>query len=169
MPEELSVMEDHWIRELNTLWPGGYNMRDGTNFVCDQTRKLISERTREAMMNVDPSYKVRQREAMNDPETRRLISERTKQAMRRPEVIAKIAAVRDETRLKISETLKGHEVTEETKKLISERTKAAMSDLDGSHLEKLRSRMKDPEVRKKMSDAGKKREARKRNNQSGNT
>ena len=119
-PEELSSMEDHWMNELNTLMPNGYNMRNGTNFVCDQTRKLISERTREAMAKCDPVWKARQREAMNDPETRRLISERTQVAMNRPEVIAKQLAACDEAwRTRISETLKGHTVPDETRQKIS--------------------------------------------------
>jgi len=82
-PEELALMEDHWIKNLNTLWPNGYNMRDASGFVCDQTRQLISERTREAMAHLDPRCKERQRSAMKDPETRRKISERTKEAMKR--------------------------------------------------------------------------------------
>jgi group I intron endonuclease len=119
--EELSKMENFWQHELNTLWPHGYNMRDGTNFVCEQTRKLISERTREAMLKVDPSTKVRQRNAMAREDVRQRISERTKTAMQRPEVIANQKAARDEVwRAKISETLKGHVISGETREKIAE-------------------------------------------------
>lgn len=127
-PEELAAMEDHWMHELNTLWPNGYNMRDGTNFVCEQTRQLISERTREAMAKADHSWKDRQRDAMANPDVRRKISERTIAAMQRPEVKAKLDAFTDnlEYRRKISEKLMGHVVTEETKRKISENTRKAM-------------------------------------------
>ena len=40
--EELSQMEMHWIRELNTMWPNGYNMRNGRQYTHEQTRKLMS-------------------------------------------------------------------------------------------------------------------------------
>jgi group I intron endonuclease len=154
-PEELSAMEDHWMQELNTLWPHGYNMRDGTNFICEQTRQRISQRTREAMAKCDPSWKDRQREAMKDPETRRQISERTKAAWQRSEVIARQAAVRDETwRARISETLKGHEVSDETRRKISENTKAVMQDPEVSNLlsERVSRAMQRPEVKAKMKN-----------------
>lgn len=44
--EELALMENHWMKSKNSLWPNGYNMRDASGFVCDQTRQLISERTK---------------------------------------------------------------------------------------------------------------------------
>jgi len=127
--EELSTLEDYWMHELNTLWPNGYNMRDGTNFVCEQTRQLISERTKNGMSKLDPSHKDRQREAMKDPNVRQLISERTKDAMHRPEVKARCEAVAQdpEYRKRISETLMGHVVSEETKQKISINTRKAMA------------------------------------------
>jgi hypothetical protein len=77
-PEELATMEDHWMHELNTLWPNGYNMRDGTNFVCDQTRQLISERAKKAM---------------SDPELRAYLSDRAKARPVRVENIEAMARV----------------------------------------------------------------------------
>lgn len=115
-PEELSVMEDRWMHELNTLWPNGYNMRDGTNFICDQTRQYISQRTREAMAK-DDSWKERQRQAMKDSDVKRLISERTCKAMQRPEVQIKLRKSRDNGR-------KGYRTPDDVKKKISETLKA---------------------------------------------
>lgn len=118
-PEELSSMEDHWMNKLDTLWPNGYNMRNGTNFVCDQTRQLISQRTREAMSKCDPSHKVRQREAMTSLIVRQRISDRTKIAMQRPDVVAKTKAGQDDVwRAKISSTLLGHVISTETREKI---------------------------------------------------
>ena len=125
-PEELSSMEDHWMHELNTLWPNGYNMRDGTNFICEQTRRLISERTKLGMSKADPSWKDRQREAMNDLGVRKIISERTAAAMQRPEVKAKLDAFTDdpEFRRRMSEKLKGHVVSSETRQKIAQTLRA---------------------------------------------
>lgn len=127
-PEELSLMETYWMHELNTMWPNGYNMRDGSNFVCEQTRKLISERTKASMAKLDPSWKERQRNAMNDPNVKRTISDRTKSAMQRPEIKEKIAAIKQDPEVneRISKKLMGHVVSEETRRKISENTRKAM-------------------------------------------
>lgn len=41
--EELSMMEYHYMKEFNTLWPHGYNMRAGRQYTHEQTRKLMSQ------------------------------------------------------------------------------------------------------------------------------
>jgi len=41
--EELNVAEKRWIHELDTLWPRGYNMRDGAQYTHETTRYLMSK------------------------------------------------------------------------------------------------------------------------------
>lgn len=118
--EELNEKEKYYINKFDTVFPRGYNMTNGGEGPCQLTRQLISKRTKEAMTQLDPSYKVKQRVAMKDQTVRQKISERTKAAMQRPDVKAKIAAIWDETRAKISETLRGHVLSDETKKKIAE-------------------------------------------------
>ncbi|QKE50303.1 GIY-YIg catalytic domain-containing endonuclease [Faustovirus] len=48
--EELDDWEKHYIKEFNTLSPGGYNLTVGGNskkFYSDETKKLISDRAKE--------------------------------------------------------------------------------------------------------------------------
>lgn len=40
--EELDNLERHWISELNTMWPNGYNMRNGGQYTDQQTRRKMS-------------------------------------------------------------------------------------------------------------------------------
>jgi hypothetical protein len=109
--EELSAMEDHWMKELNTLWPNGYNMRDGTNFVCEQTRKLISERTKAAM---------------SDPELRTRLSDKAKARPIRTETIDAMACANRgkkrsaETRKAIRDALARNGFSDERRKRLSE-------------------------------------------------
>lgn len=126
-PEELSAAEDHWMHELNTLWPNGYNMRDGTNFVCDQTRQLISDRTKSAM---------------SDPSLRKYLSDKAKARPVHVEAIAAMARANrgkqrseetrqkmrehkfsDEHRLNLSLAMKGKAKSADHRKKLSEALK----------------------------------------------
>lgn len=51
--KELDVMKRKFIADLQTVWPCGYNMTNGGEGPCELTRKLISERTRIAMSDVE--------------------------------------------------------------------------------------------------------------------
>lgn len=66
--KELNVVEKQFIAELNTMWPNGYNMRNGAQYTDESTRQLISKRTREAMAAIPEDerqlQKDRQRQAM---------------------------------------------------------------------------------------------------------
>lgn len=153
--EVVDKREQRWIAHFDSFnCENGYNLTTGGQNFSDECIQRISERTREAMAHGDPSWKLRQREAMKDPETRKLILERTKLAMQRPEVIANQAAACDEAwRAKISSSLKGHGVSEETRIKISENTKAAMSDPDIRHniSERVVAAMQRPEVKAKLA------------------
>jgi len=122
--DELHIKERQFISEHNTVWPHGYNMTNGGEGPCELTRKLISERTREAMALLGPEHKKRQKEAMKDLKVRKKISDRTRAAMQRPEVIANTESGWSDRCTKISKTLKGHVVSEETRKKISEKLKS---------------------------------------------
>lgn len=120
-PKELSVMEDHWMHELNTLWPHGYNMRDGTNFVSEQTRELISKRTREALANIP--IEIRQQQI----ERQRLASIGVKRSPEARENIRRGALFRgsygplsDEHKRKLSEAHRGHRHSLATRELMSQ-------------------------------------------------
>ncbi len=39
--EELNATERKWIDELNTIWPNGYNMRNGGQHTHEMTRELM--------------------------------------------------------------------------------------------------------------------------------
>jgi len=120
--------------------------------VSEETRKLISERTREAMsLMEDVSWKIRQRAAMLDPLVRQKISENTKAIMQTPEMKAKIEAGRPENwREQISAKLMGHVVSDETRRLNSEHVKEAMARPD---VKQKRARtFQDPEYRMKISE-----------------
>lgn len=114
--------EQHWVAHFDSFNPEkGYNLTNGGQEFSEECIQLISKRTREAMAKCDSSWKIRQREAMNDPEVRRRISERTRAAMRRPDVVERIVEARgNDWRVRISESLTGHVISEETRQKIAE-------------------------------------------------
>lgn len=129
--QDLNVAERKFIAELNTVWPNGYNMTNGGEGPCEVTRQLISQRTKEAMSKLDPSWKERQKIAIQSEEVRNKISESTREAMQRPEMKEKMQSLMtDEMRERISKKLKGQPFSEERKRRIKEATIIAMQRLD---------------------------------------
>ncbi len=124
--EELSMMEDFWMHKLDTLWPNGYNMRDGTNFVCEKVRKLISERTKEAMAKTELREKLSilakerchdvQVAAMKKAWTGSKHTEETRQLL-------KGRVLSQEHREKLSQALKGKPKSEEHCRKLSQALK----------------------------------------------
>lgn len=110
--DQLNEREIHWIKELNTLSPNGYNLIMGGD------NRVISDETRERLSN---SLKGKKR----SPEAREILSIA---ALKRPPVSAetrqKISIAckgkkrSDKEKIKISERLIGRPVSEETRKKI---------------------------------------------------
>lgn len=147
-PEELDVAENKWVAELNTLWPHGYNMLPGGSGKDEQTRRLISERTKAAMSKGDQTWKERQREAMSRHEVKQKISERTLIAMNKPEMKARMTAIMasDEHRQVISNRTK--EAMHRTE--VREKQLSGLVSIEGK--ENIRRAHADPEYIKKQSE-----------------
>lgn len=60
--QELNVKERQFIKEFGTVLPNGYNMTNGGEGPCELTRKLISERTKEAMSKIPDDVREKQKE-----------------------------------------------------------------------------------------------------------
>lgn len=84
--ENMNERERHWIKELNTMSPNGYNLTDGGDagvLVPESMEKVrakligrpIHEKTRQAVID-----------SWTDPESRAIRLEKIKEAMNRPEV-----------------------------------------------------------------------------------
>lgn len=101
--EQLNEREEHWIKELNTLSPNGYNLRHGGN------NKLWSEEVKAKMSEGQ------KRRPPPSEETRLKMSKSASKPRNPPS---------EETRRKIAEGQKNrHPITDATRKLMSESNK----------------------------------------------
>lgn len=123
--EELDRQERAYIRDLNTVWPHGYNMTNGGEGPCEVTRKLISQRTREAMA---------------DPKLREHLSKCAKTRDHTKAIAAMINAWRGRKHTDASRAKMKRTHSEEDRKKISLATKGKVKSPE--HREKIRQSLK---------------------------
>ena len=112
--EDLNFDEDLLVREMGTLVPGGYNLREGGGSHgrhSEETKQKISE------ANIGKTHSEETKKKMSDLHLGKTHTEETKQQMSE----AKTGSIHtDETKKKISEAKTGTIHTEEHKQKISE-------------------------------------------------
>ena len=156
--DELNKLEIHWIKELNTITPRGYNIAhggEGGDTMSDNpNKKEIFEKHSEWMKN-------------KSEETKKKISTSLKKKYRNKENHPCYGKkMSGETKNKISEANRGKKRTEEQKKRISETSKGREGYWKGKKNKKHSKWMKENnpfkgkthtlEVRKKISEINKK-------------
>lgn len=131
---ELCKREQHWIAELGTRVPHGYNLTDGG----------------EGMSGHTPSLETRRRMSTSHSGRRRSQSTRTKMS-------AAAKSRSSETRAKISRARSGRRLSDETRKKIA--AKLLGRRLTSTHTAKIRGAMRSDVVRARLSAAAKNRSA----------
>jgi group I intron endonuclease len=146
--EENLFWEEKYIRDLNTLYPNGYNLskNGGFNIFTDDLRKKLSD----AKMGKPRSAKRREiseetRKKMRESAKKRIRgprSEETKEKIRKANLGKKR---KPETRQKLSASLSGKKLSPETKKKMSEFQKGRVkSDQERKHIAESKKGEKNP-------------------------
>ena len=136
--EELDEWEQYYIKFYDTLYPNGYNLRDGGN------GKLFSEETRKKMSEA--------LKGRPSPNKGKQFSDEIKRKLSESHTGKKLS---EETKRKMSEKRKGRHHTEESKKKMSESKKG--KEFSEEHRRKISEAKKNisDETRRKMSEAKK--------------
>jgi len=88
--EHLTDRETHWIRELDTLWPNGYNQIEVHSEMSEDIRQKISKTKKEKIASMTLEERKRLTEKMcennkgskRSEETKKLLSEKTKEYLK---------------------------------------------------------------------------------------
>lgn len=129
--EELDDLERHYIKELNTLVPIGYNLESGGNKrkkMAEETKRKISESEKGKKLSEEAKQKI------SLANTGRKLSEETKRKMSEDRIRRRVKPPSwrgrkhsKKSKQKMSLAQKGKKATEETKKKLSESHKGQIA------------------------------------------